>query len=82
MSVLSVCLSVCNVGVLWPNGWMDKYETWHEGSKMELHTEVDLVPGHIVLDGNPAAVPKIGGRAPNFRPISIVAKRLDGSRCH
>jgi len=27
--VLSVCLSVCNVGVLWPNSWMDQDETWH-----------------------------------------------------
>jgi len=25
------CLSVCNVGVLWPNGWMDQDETWHAG---------------------------------------------------
>jgi len=25
------CLSVCGVGVLWPNGWMDHYETWHAG---------------------------------------------------
>jgi len=25
------CLSVCGVGVLWPNGWMDQYETWHAG---------------------------------------------------
>jgi len=24
-------LSVCNVGVLWPNGWMDQDETWHGG---------------------------------------------------
>jgi len=23
------CLSVCNVGVLWPHGWMDQNETWH-----------------------------------------------------
>ena len=22
-------LSVCNVGVLWPNGWMGQDETWH-----------------------------------------------------
>ena len=33
--VLSVCLSVClsvyNVGALWPNGWMDQDETWHGG---------------------------------------------------
>ena len=30
---LSVCpvLSVCDVGVLWPNGWMDQDETWHGG---------------------------------------------------
>jgi len=30
---LSACLScpVCNVGVLWPNGWMDQDETWHAG---------------------------------------------------
>ena len=25
---LSVCLSVCNVGILWHNGWMDQYATW------------------------------------------------------
>ena len=30
LSCLSVCpdLSVCNVGVLWPNGWMDQDVTW------------------------------------------------------
>jgi len=22
-------LSVCDVGILWPNGWMDQDETWH-----------------------------------------------------
>ena len=27
---LSVC-HVCNVGVLWPNGWMDQDETWRAG---------------------------------------------------
>jgi len=31
MLVLSVCLSVCNVGVLWPNGRTDQDETWHAG---------------------------------------------------
>jgi len=30
MGPLSV-LSVCNVGVLWPNGWMDQDATWHTG---------------------------------------------------
>ena len=24
-------LSVCNVGALWSNGWMDQDETWHAG---------------------------------------------------
>ena len=24
-------LSVCDVGVLWPNGWTDQDETWHAG---------------------------------------------------
>jgi len=24
-------LSVCDVGVLWPNGWMDQDETWRAG---------------------------------------------------
>jgi len=44
---LSVCLSVlsvCDVGVLWRNGWMDQDENW-QGSR----------PGHIVLDGDPAS---------------------------
>ena len=25
------CLSVCNVGVLWPSGWMDQDATWYGG---------------------------------------------------
>ena len=49
--------------------------------KVALGMEVGLSPGHIVLGGDPAAVPQKGGRAPNFRPI-FVAKRLDTSRCH
>ena len=28
---LSVCLSVCNVGVLWPNSLTDQDETWRAG---------------------------------------------------
>jgi len=48
---------------------------------MPLGTEVGLGPGDFVLHGYPGSTPK-GGTAPNFRPMSIVAKRLDGSRCH
>jgi len=40
---------------------------------MPLGEQVDIGPGDIVLDGDPA---------PNFHPISVVAKRLDGPRCH
>jgi len=31
LSCLYVCLSVCDVGVLWPNGLTDQDETWHGG---------------------------------------------------
>jgi len=43
--------------------------------------EVGLGPGHIMLDGNSATLPKKVGRA-NFQLMSIVAKWLDGSKCH
>jgi len=53
---LSVC-PVCDVGVLWPYGWMDQDHL--------------LGPDHTELDGDP-----------NFRPMSVVDERQDGSRCH
>jgi len=57
-------LSVCNVGVLWPNGWMDQDAT-------ALGTEVNLGPGDVVLDGVP--VPPKSAQPSSFRPMSIVA---------
>ena len=45
--------------------------------KMALGMEVSLGPGRIVIDGEPAPLPHKGDIAPNFRPIFIVAKRLD-----
>ena len=60
--------------LLRPNGWMDEASTWHGGN---------LSPGDFVLDGDPVLFPQKGrSPLPNFRPISIVAKRLDASRCH
>jgi len=47
---------------------------------MKLGTQAGIGPGHIVLDGDPAPLPKNKAEPPNFRPISVVAKRLDGSR--
>ena len=50
--------------------------------KISLGMEVGLSSGDFVLDGDPAPYPKRSGAPPNFRPMSIVAKRLHGSRCH
>jgi len=49
-----------------------------------LGMELGLGPGDFVLDGDPDPFPKrVSERLlPNFPPISIVAKRLDASRCH
>ena len=49
--------------------------------KMPLATEVGLGPDDIVLDGDPVP-PTLKGPAPNFRQMSVVAKRLAGLRCH
>jgi len=69
--VCPLCLSVCHVGVLWPHGWMDQDATWYGGRPQSKR--------HCVRWGPDA--PKIG-TAPNFLFMSVVAKRLDGSRCH
>jgi len=66
--VLSVTFVYCGQAV----GWI----------KMKLGTQVGLSPGNIVLDGDPAPPPPKEGAAPNFRPMYVVAKWLDGSRCH
>ena len=58
--------------VLWPNGaWI----------KVPFDTGVGLGQGHIVLHEDPAPLKK-GQTTPSFRPVSVVDKRLDGSRCH
>ena len=49
--------------------------------KMPLGTEVGLGKGNFVLAGD-LAPPKRGTAPPHFRSMSIVAKWLDGSRCH
>ena len=73
--VLSVCLSVLSVTLVHCGqtvGWI----------KMKLGMHVGLGPGHIVLDGDPAPPPPKGEAepSPNFRPVPVVAKWLDGSR--
>jgi len=46
---------------------------------MALGMELGLGPGHIVLDGDPAPLPKEEAEPLNFRPILIVTKRLDAT---
>jgi len=48
--------------------------------KMKLGLQVGLGPGHIVLDRDPAPLPKKETEPPNSGPMFTVAKRLDGSR--
>jgi len=62
---------------LWPNGWMDQDAIWHEGRPQPRRLCVRWYPAPLLKK---EAEP--GGRAPNFRSMSIVAKRLDGSRWH
>ena len=57
--------------VLWPNGCMDQDASWYGGRPR-------LWPHCVRWDLAPP--PK--GHTPNFRPMSVVAKRLDGSRYH
>jgi len=47
---------------------------------MPLGMEGGLGPGDFVLDGDPPTQKR--GTAPNFWPMSIVAKGLHGPRCH
>jgi len=55
----------------------------HGWMKLVLGIEIGLSPGDLVLDGEPVPLPDKGrSLPPNFRPMFIVAKRLDGSRCH
>jgi len=63
---------VCNISVLWPNGWTDQDETWHAGRPRPWP--------HCVIWG-PGPPPQ-RGTDPNFPTISVVAKWLDGSRFH
>ena len=48
---------------------------------MPFGTEVDLGPGHIVLEGDPAAPAKGAQQTPSFRSMSIVATVTDLSYC-
>jgi len=64
--ILGLCL-------LWPDSWMDQDGTWREGMPQ---------PRRLCVRWGHSPLPKKGADPlPNFWPISIVAKRLDASRC-
>jgi len=111
-----VCLSVTDVGVLWPNGWTDQDETWHAGrphctrwgpsspSPKRPQPPSPIFDTYLLrpngcMDqdvtwyearprsrrlyvrwGPRCPSPKRGRSPTNFRPMFIVAKRLNGSR--
>ena len=52
-TVVCPVLSVCDVGVLWPNGWTDQDETWHAGC---MHASTTL----CTLNGVSAPLPQTG----------------------
>ena len=64
---ISVCRSVCNVGELWPNDWMDRSRC-HLGQS----PKVGLDPGNIVLDGDPALLPRNGHSSSLHMPIVTI----------
>ena len=55
-----------------PNECMDQDATWHGGRPQ---------PRRLCVRWG-RSTPQKGAQPPNFRPMSIVAKRLDGSRWH
>ena len=60
---LSVCLSVCGVGVLWPNVWTDQDESWHAGRTR---------PRRLCVRWGPRfPSPKRGRSYPNLRPFIL-----------
>jgi len=59
---------------MWPNGCMDQYATWYGGRPRRKQ--------HCVRQGPCSPSPTKGAEAPNYRPMSVVTKRIHGSRCH
>jgi len=54
------CLSVCNAGVLWPNGWMDQDDTWYGGRPRPRRHCVRWGPSSPTERGTVAAPPLFG----------------------
>jgi len=59
--------------LLWPNDCVYQDTTWYSGRPSPMP--------HCVRWGPNSPSPK-GAQAPNFRPMFVVSKRLDGLRCY
>jgi len=57
----TVVCPICNIGVLWPNSWMDQAETWHGGRPR---------PGSHCVRWRPSS-PKRGHSSPIFGPCHL-----------
>ena len=62
--------------LLWPNGWMHQDATWYGGRSQTRRLWVRWGPSPL-----PQGRRRPGAESPNFRPMVIVAQRLDASRC-
>ena len=71
--ICPVCLSVCNIGLLWPSGWMDQYATWYGGRPR---------PRPHCVRWRPQLPNRKRHSSPSFRLMSILVKRLNGSGYH
>jgi len=60
--------------LLWPNGSMDQDATWLDGMPQPKR--------HCVRCGPSSNHPEAQLPPPKFRPMSVMAKQLDESRCH
>jgi len=58
--------------LLWPNSWMDQDATWLRRQAWPRPHCARLGPSS----------PRKKEHSPNFWPMSVMAKRLDGCRCH
>jgi len=63
-----VCLSVCNVGALSPNGWTDQDETWHAGRPRPWPHCVNGDPAPVLQRGT---APQCSGNPSMFGPYLL-----------
>ena len=61
--------------LLWPNGWTDQNATWYRGRPWPR-------PHYLRWGLKNSSLPPKKSTTSNFWPISVVAKLLNGSRCH